>query len=116
MVHIMRTSHHPNLVRYIDSYVVDSTRLWVVTEAMDCGCLFDLHQNQLLQPNEAHLAYVCREVRTTHHTHTHLIHTRHRHRPFTYSLYAFNAPLNGALADAEGARVPTQHAPYVGRV
>lgn len=70
----MRTSHHPNLVHYIDSYIDRDSRLralWVVSEAMDCGHLADRYRYG--RPKEAYIAYVCREVCTSSsNTQTHL--------------------------------------------
>lgn len=60
---IMKDSHHPNIVDYIDSYIVEE-KLWVVMEFMDGGCLTQiLEQFDQMQMQERHIARVCLEVR-----------------------------------------------------
>lgn len=60
---IMKTSHHDNIVDYIDSYIVDDRQLWVVMEYMDGGCLTDiLEQWDDLKMSEGQIAYCCRET------------------------------------------------------
>eukprot|EP00005_Dracoamoeba_jomungandri_P005086 CAMPEP_0174258236 /NCGR_PEP_ID=MMETSP0439-20130205/7269_1 /TAXON_ID=0 /ORGANISM="Stereomyxa ramosa, Strain Chinc5" /LENGTH=879 /DNA_ID=CAMNT_0015341675 /DNA_START=68 /DNA_END=2707 /DNA_ORIENTATION=- len=39
---IMKESHHPSIVDYVDSYIVDGTTLWVVMELIQGGCLTDV--------------------------------------------------------------------------
>jgi len=39
---IMKSSKHPNIVDYIDSYMLEDKQLWVVMEYMDGGCLTDV--------------------------------------------------------------------------
>jgi len=59
---IMKTSHHENIVDYIDSYIVDDRQLWVVMEYMDGGCLTDiLEQFEELKMNESQIAFCCKE-------------------------------------------------------
>ena len=61
-INIMKTSHHDNIVEYIDSYVVNG-QLWVVMEYMGGGCLTDiLEQFNSIQMNEAQIARVSRET------------------------------------------------------
>ena len=60
---IMRTSSHPNIVDYFDSYLITSTELWVVMEYMDGGCLTDiLELHDQIKMKEDEIAYVCRET------------------------------------------------------
>ena len=40
-ISIMKTSHHSNIVDYIDSYIVED-QLWVVMEFMGGGCLTEV--------------------------------------------------------------------------
>jgi len=57
---IMKSSKHANIVEYIDSFVVDNNKLWVVMELMDGGCLTDvLEQFEHVRLSEAQIAYVC---------------------------------------------------------
>jgi len=59
---IMKTSHHENIVDYIDSYIVDTNHLWVVMEYMDGGCLTDiLEQFEDLKMTEPQIAYACKQ-------------------------------------------------------
>eukprot|EP01097_Dermamoeba_algensis_P001131 TRINITY_DN1424_c0_g1_i3.p1 TRINITY_DN1424_c0_g1~~TRINITY_DN1424_c0_g1_i3.p1 ORF type:complete len:343 (-),score=86.30 TRINITY_DN1424_c0_g1_i3:176-1204(-) len=59
---IMKDSHHPNIVDYIDSYIVDD-QLWVVMEYMGGGCLTDiLEQFEDVRLNETQIALCCKEV------------------------------------------------------
>ncbi len=60
---IMKSSHHPNIVEFFDSHIVNEKFLWVVMEFMDCGCLTDiLELFEDLKMTEAQVAYVAREV------------------------------------------------------
>jgi serine/threonine protein kinase len=66
---IMKTSHHENIVDYVDSYIVEDRQLWVVMEFMDGGCLTDiLEQFEDLKMTEAQIAFTCKEVREKHFT------------------------------------------------
>ena len=60
---IMKSSRHPNIVNYIDSYIPSEKSLWVVMEYMDGGCLTDiLEVFDDLQLDEPQIAYVARET------------------------------------------------------
>jgi len=60
---IMKTSHHPNIVDYVDSYILEERQLWVVMEYMDGGCLTDiLEQFEDLKMTESQIAMVIRET------------------------------------------------------
>jgi len=58
-ISIMKNSRHPNVVEYIESYLVRD-KLWVIMEYMDGGCLTEiLDQFEQMQLSEAQIAYVC---------------------------------------------------------
>jgi len=60
---IMKTSNHPNIVDYMDSYIIDDREMWVVMEFMGGGCLTDVLESfDTVQMNEAQIAFTCREV------------------------------------------------------
>jgi len=56
---VMRESAHPNIVNYVDSYIVGSA-LWVVMELMQSGPLTDIIEKAKLQ--ETTIAFITREV------------------------------------------------------
>tara|TARA_R110002050_G_scaffold34420_7_gene86965 strand:- start:1203 stop:2303 length:1101 start_codon:yes stop_codon:yes gene_type:complete len=61
-ISIMKSSHHDNIVDYIDSYIVDD-QLWVVMEYMGGGCLTEvLEQFDHVKMNEGQIARCCVEV------------------------------------------------------
>ena len=61
-IDIMKSSAHPNVVRYIDSYVKDDD-LWVAMEFMGGGCLTEiLDQYPRITMTEPQMAYVARET------------------------------------------------------
>ncbi|NXF94474.1 PAK3 kinase, partial [Eubucco bourcierii] len=49
---------HPNIVNYLDSYVVDN-EMWLVLEYMAGGCLTDVLMAMYVE--EGQIAAVCRE-------------------------------------------------------
>jgi len=60
---IMKTSHHENIVDYIDSYSIDDRQLWVVMEYMDGGCLTDiLELFEDIKMSEPQIAFCCKET------------------------------------------------------
>ncbi|KAN0023017.1 hypothetical protein ACTFIV_001557 [Dictyostelium citrinum] len=60
---IMKTSHHDNIVNYIDSYIVNDRELWVAMEFMGGGCLTDiLEAFDNIKMSEAQIAYVVKET------------------------------------------------------
>jgi len=74
---IMKTSDHPNIVKYVDSYLVSDTELWVLMEYMGGGCLTDvLECFDSVQMTEPQIAYCCREtLRSLAYVHSlHIIH------------------------------------------
>jgi serine/threonine protein kinase len=61
-ISIMKTSSHPNIVNYFDSYIVED-QLWVVMEFMGGGCLTEvLEQFDSVQMNEAQMAFAANET------------------------------------------------------
>lgn len=71
---IMKTSKHPNIVEFIDSYVVRD-QIWVAMEYMGSGCLTEvIDQADSCPMSEAQMAYVALESCKA----LHYIHTLHR--------------------------------------
>ena len=61
-ISIMKSSRHPNVVYYNDSFMVDE-QLWVVMELMDGGCLTEILEHfGNVRMSEEQIAYVCRET------------------------------------------------------
>jgi len=59
-INIMKSSKHENIVEYIDSFIVDTNKLWVVMELMDGGCLTDvLEQFEAVHLDEPQISHVC---------------------------------------------------------
>ncbi|KAI9101728.1 kinase-like domain-containing protein [Phlyctochytrium arcticum] len=56
---VMKESHHPNIVNYLDSFLVKS-ELWVVMEYMEGGPLTDIIDNNTM--NEPQIAAICCET------------------------------------------------------
>ena len=54
----MKEYQHPNIVNYLDSYVVNN-ELWVVMEYLEGGALTDVCTETLLK--EEQIAGICRE-------------------------------------------------------
>jgi len=64
---VMRESQHPNIVNYLDSYLVNE-ELWVVMEYMDGGPLTDVIEKNTI--NETQIATICLEtLKGLHHLH-----------------------------------------------
>jgi len=64
---VMRESQHPNIVNYLDSFLV-SEELWVVMEYMDGGPLTDVIERNTI--NETQIATICLEtLKGLHHLH-----------------------------------------------
>ncbi|KAJ2745879.1 Protein kinase [Coemansia sp. BCRC 34301] len=57
---VMKESSHPNIVNYIESFLLNSSDLWVVMEYMEGGALTDVIDNNKM--SEIQIATVCREV------------------------------------------------------
>lgn len=56
---VMKESQHPNIVNYLDSFLVKS-ELWVVMEFMEGGPLTDIIDNNTM--TEAQISAICLEV------------------------------------------------------
>lgn len=62
-ISIMKTSCQPNIVEYVDSYLVGTKEIWVVMEYMGGGCLTDvLDAHDIINMEEHHIAFVCQET------------------------------------------------------
>jgi protein-serine/threonine kinase len=59
---VMKESQHPNIVNYLDSFLVHNKDLWVIMEYMEGGALTDVIDNNTM--TEQQIATVCREVKT----------------------------------------------------
>ncbi|KAF9126282.1 Protein kinase [Mortierella sp. 14UC] len=57
---IMKESSHPNIVNYLDSFLVRGHELWVVMEYMGGGALTDVIENNKF--TESQIAAVCNET------------------------------------------------------
>ena len=58
---VMKESQHPNIVNYLDSFLVRNNDLWVIMEYMEGGALTDVIDNNTM--TEQQIATVCREVK-----------------------------------------------------
>ncbi|CAG8435293.1 5540_t:CDS:10 [Diversispora eburnea] len=57
---VMKESQHPNIVNYLDSFLVKSNELWVVMEYMEGGALTDVIDNNTLEEDQ--IAAICHET------------------------------------------------------
>ena len=58
---VMKESQHPNIVNYLESYLVKNNELWVVMEYMEGGALTDIIENNTLEEDQ--ISSICLEVR-----------------------------------------------------
>ncbi len=58
---VMKESQHPNIVNFIESYLVKNTELWVIMEYMEGGALTDIIENNTLEEDQ--IASISFEVR-----------------------------------------------------
>ena len=58
---VMKESQHPNIVNFLESYLVKNTELWVVMEFMEGGALTDIIENNTMEENQ--ISSICFEVR-----------------------------------------------------
>jgi len=66
---VMKESQHPNIVNFLDSYLVKG-ELWVVMEYMEGGPLTDVIDSNQNMMNEKHISTVCLEtLKGLHHLH-----------------------------------------------
>ena len=49
---VMKESQHPNIVNFLDSYLVKGNELWVVMEYMEGGALTDIIENNTLEEDQ----------------------------------------------------------------
>ncbi|TFK50606.1 Pkinase-domain-containing protein [Heliocybe sulcata] len=49
---VMKESQHPNIVNFLESYLVKSAELWVVMEYMEGGALTDIIENNSLEEDQ----------------------------------------------------------------
>lgn len=59
---VMKESQHPNIVNFLESYLVKNTELWVVMEYMEGGALTDIIENNALEEDQ--ISSICLEVST----------------------------------------------------
>lgn len=57
---VMKESQHPNIVNFLDAYLVKNTELWVVMEYMEGGALTDIIENNTLEEDQ--ISSICLEV------------------------------------------------------
>lgn len=57
---VMKESQHPNIVNYLESYLVKNNELWVVMEYMEGGALTDVIENNSLEEDQ--ISSICFEV------------------------------------------------------
>lgn len=64
---VMKESQHPNIVNFLNSYLVKATELWVVMEYMEGGALTDIIEHNHLEEDQ--IASICLEVRELYSVH-----------------------------------------------
>jgi protein-serine/threonine kinase len=57
---VMKKSQHPNIVNYLDSYLVRNNELWVIMDFMEGGALTDVIDNNTI--SEAQISCICFET------------------------------------------------------
>lgn len=57
---VMKESHHPNVVNFLDAFLIKTDELWVVMEYMEGGALTDVIENNKLHENQ--ISAICLEV------------------------------------------------------
>lgn len=58
---VMKESSHPNVVNFLDAFLIKGNELWVVMEFMEGGALTDIIENNKLAEDQ--IASICLEVR-----------------------------------------------------
>jgi len=60
-INFMKSSKHENIVEFIEAFICDGNKLWVVMELMDGGCLTDVLEQYPsgVQLSEQQIAHVC---------------------------------------------------------
>jgi protein-serine/threonine kinase len=49
---VMKESQHPNIVNFLESYLVKGNELWVVMEYMEGGALTDIIENNTMEEDQ----------------------------------------------------------------
>ena len=57
---VMKESQHPNIVNYLDSFLIRNNDLWVIMDYMEGGALTDVIENN--QMNEQQISRICLET------------------------------------------------------
>ncbi|RXK42212.1 STE/STE20/PAKA protein kinase [Tremella mesenterica] len=57
---VMRESHHPNVVNFLEAFLIRNSELWVVMEYMEGGALTDVIENNKLE--ERQISSICLET------------------------------------------------------
>ncbi|KAG7086030.1 hypothetical protein E1B28_003551 [Marasmius oreades] len=57
---VMKESQHPNIVNFLESYLVKSNELWVVMEYMEGGALTDIIENNAMEEDQ--ISSICLET------------------------------------------------------
>ncbi|GAA6005316.1 uncharacterized protein JCM10292_005379 [Rhodotorula paludigena] len=57
---VMKESQHPNIVNFLDSFLVGGAELWVVMEFMEGGALTDIIDSNTLEENQ--ISSICNET------------------------------------------------------
>ncbi|EDQ99908.1 uncharacterized protein LACBIDRAFT_192183 [Laccaria bicolor S238N-H82] len=57
---VMKESQHPNIVNFLESYLVKNNELWVVMEYMEGGALTDIIENNSLEEDQ--ISSICFET------------------------------------------------------
>jgi hypothetical protein len=60
---VMKESQHPNIVNFLDSFLVNGAELWVVMEFMEGGALTDIIDSNTLEEHQ--ISCISNEVRPT---------------------------------------------------
>jgi serine/threonine protein kinase len=68
---VMKESQHPNIVNFLEAYLVRSNELWVVMEYMEGGALTDVIENNTLEEDQ--IASICLEVHRTYRCFIHML-------------------------------------------
>jgi serine/threonine-protein kinase CLA4 len=59
-IQVMKEFQHPNIVIFLESYLVKNHELWIVMEYMEGGRLTDIIENNTLDENQ--ISRICMEV------------------------------------------------------
>ncbi|EIW51177.1 Pkinase-domain-containing protein, partial [Trametes versicolor FP-101664 SS1] len=57
---VMKESQHPNIVNFLDAYLIRNNELWVVMEYMEGGALTDIIENNTLEEDQ--ISSICLET------------------------------------------------------